>query len=366
MTDSVDKRSGAEGDALDAFLGDAIAAARDRADDGVDDGAHTRLRVREALANRGAARRKRFTLLAAVIASLFGSTAFAYWAGWRPPWTQQEAIVETHEDEMPDVSMRLPDGRRGSAHNATPDGVQTIVTMEQPPEIAAIPDAGLVAEIAPAPAPPAPPIGETHGDTATTRTPSDTKSVSTKSVDPKAIESTQTKSVDTKSVATKSVATKSVTRTQRAQTKSVDPTSVATTPTTPVETTPVETAASPRVTPSTETKAVEPTPSPRVTTSASPPDPTKPSAEIAAYRAAHEQHFRGGDPKAALRAWDDFLAKYPNQALAPEARYNRALVLVKLARWSEARAALAPFASAKVGAYRQKEAAEILAAIKDR
>ena len=92
----------------------------------------------------------------------------------------------------------------------------------------------------------------------------------------------------------------------------------------------------------------------------------QPSAELAAYRHAHELHFRGGDPKAALRAWDDYLAKFPNGALAPEARYDRALVLVKLARWNEARTALAPFASAKVGAYRQKEAAEILAAIKDR
>jgi outer membrane biosynthesis protein TonB len=308
-------------DPVDKFLSDAISAARDSADEGVDDGARTRLRLRESIANRGATRRKRFTLIAAVIASLFGSTAFAYWAGWRPPWSAQEAAVETHADETHDVSMRLPDPRRGSSKSETPDGVQTIVTMEAPPEIAAIPDAGLVAEVGVIPAPPPPPV------------------------------------VDAKPVETKPARTVPRVRIARP---------------TPVETAPVEAKPAPvEVKPATapvETKPAEPPPASRVTTPAPPVETPKPqpSAELAAYRHAHELHFRGGDAKAALRAWDDYLATYPNKALAPEARYNRALVLVKMSRWAEARAALAPFANAKVGAYRQKEAAEILAAIKDR
>jgi hypothetical protein len=92
----------------------------------------------------------------------------------------------------------------------------------------------------------------------------------------------------------------------------------------------------------------------------------QPSAELAAYRGAHELHFRGKDPMAALAAWDAYLAKYPNGSLALDARYDRALVLVKLSRWKEARAALAPFANAAAGSYRQREATEILAAIRDR
>src|SRR5207253_6346769 len=70
-------------DPVDVLIADAIGAARDRANDGVDDGAETRLKLRESLAGRPQ-RRRRLTIIAAVIASLFGSTAFAFIAGWRP------------------------------------------------------------------------------------------------------------------------------------------------------------------------------------------------------------------------------------------------------------------------------------------
>ncbi|MGE0397706.1 MAG: tol-pal system YbgF family protein [Kofleriaceae bacterium] len=282
---------------VDKFLSDAISAARDHADDGVDDGAHTRLRLRESLATSGASRRKRFTLIAAVIASLFGSTAFAYWAGWRPPWSKPEAVVEAPaHDEQTTVSMRLPE-QQGSAKVAAPDAVETITTIEKPVEIAAIPDAGLVAEVGPTPAPPAPPPAPVQ-----------------RTVKPKP--------------------------------------RVVKAPPPPVE------EPAPRVD--------EEPPPPVVEAPAPPPPKPQPSADLAAYRHAHDLHFKGTDPQAALAAWDDYLAKYPNGTLALEARYDRALVLVKLSRWSEARAALAPFAKAKAGSYRQKEAAEILAAIRDR
>ena len=59
------------------LLDSAIAAARSVADDGADDGAATRLRIRESLAARGTSRKKLWTMLAATIGTLFASTAFA-------------------------------------------------------------------------------------------------------------------------------------------------------------------------------------------------------------------------------------------------------------------------------------------------
>ena len=311
---------------VDKFLGDAISAARDHADEEVNDGASTRLRLRESLANHGASRRKRFTLIAAVIASLFGSTAFAYWAGWRPPWSSSAPVASQDDDAQDKVSMRLSDSARGSAKRGA----------------TAIPDAG-VEEIASEQltTPVVVPIETTPAPIETKAAPAETKPVQTKPA-------VETKSVETKPVQTKPapVETKAVqTKPAVVETKSVQPKPA------PTETKPGEAKpAPPRVT----------TEAPRVESR------SHPSAELASYRNAHNLHFRGNDPKAALAAWDTYLAKYPNGTLVPEARYDRAMVLVKLARWSEARAALAPFANAKAGAYRQNEAAEILAAIRDR
>ena len=83
-------------------------------------------------------------------------------------------------------------------------------------------------------------------------------------------------------------------------------------------------------------------------------------AEEAAYRPAHEAHFIARDWPKALVGWDAYLAKYPNGRFAPEARYNRALVLLRLGRTDEAREALRPFAAGAYGGYRQHEAKELL------
>jgi hypothetical protein len=90
------------------------------------------------------------------------------------------------------------------------------------------------------------------------------------------------------------------------------------------------------------------------------------SEELASYRRAHDAHFRGSDPVAALAAWDAYLARYPEGQLALEARYDRALVLIKLQRWTAAVAALAAFADAPAGSYRQAEAARLLEAVRRR
>jgi hypothetical protein len=66
------------------------------------------------------------------------------------------------------------------------------------------------------------------------------------------------------------------------------------------------------------------------------------------YRLAHEAHFDAHDLRSA-----------PNGRFATEARYNRAICLLRLGRDGEARQALEPFASGKMG-YRQNEARQLL------
>jgi hypothetical protein len=77
------------------------------------------------------------------------------------------------------------------------------------------------------------------------------------------------------------------------------------------------------------------------------------------YRLAHEAHFTAHDYGRALAGWDAYLKAAPGGRLATEARYNRAICLLRLGRDAEARTALEPFASGKMG-YRQTEARELL------
>lgn len=100
---------------------------------------------------------------------------------------------------------------------------------------------------------------------------------------------------------------------------------------------------------------------------APPPAPrAKPVAKAAPidplYRKAHELHFHGRDHAAALAAWDAYLAAEPAGRFVLEAQYNRALVLVRLARYAEARIALEPFARGEVtpSGYRQREASALV------
>lgn len=77
------------------------------------------------------------------------------------------------------------------------------------------------------------------------------------------------------------------------------------------------------------------------------------------YRLAHEAHFTSHDYGRALAGWDAYLRAAPRGRLATEARYNRALCLLRLGRDADARQALAPFASGAMG-YRQNEAQQLL------
>lgn len=77
------------------------------------------------------------------------------------------------------------------------------------------------------------------------------------------------------------------------------------------------------------------------------------------YRLAHEAHFSSHDYARALAGWDAYLRAAPRGRLATEARYNRAICLLRLGRDAEARQALEPFATGKMG-YRQNEAQQLL------
>jgi hypothetical protein len=97
---------------------------------------------------------------------------------------------------------------------------------------------------------------------------------------------------------------------------------------------------------------------------AAPPRAPRPAPQVveALYRRAHDLHFHGGDPAVALAAWNAYLAAEPAGRFSIDARYNRALLLIRLRRYAEARAALAPFARGQVRpeGYRQHEAEQLV------
>jgi hypothetical protein len=95
---------------------------------------------------------------------------------------------------------------------------------------------------------------------------------------------------------------------------------------------------------------------------ASDDEPVDP-AERRAYREAHRLHFDEHDAAAAIGAWDRYLRAYPRGRFALEARYNRALCLVRTGRHEEARAALEPFVRGTHGGYRQTEATALYEAL---
>jgi hypothetical protein len=81
------------------------------------------------------------------------------------------------------------------------------------------------------------------------------------------------------------------------------------------------------------------------------------------YRTAHQTHFVERDYARALESWDAYLRAAPNGSLVPEARYNRALCLVRLHRNDEARVALTPFAEGRYGTYRRADAEKLISAL---
>ena len=313
------------------LLSSAIAAARAQADEGADDGAATRMRIRESLAQRGAGRRKKWTLIVAVIGSLFGATAFAMHQGWTP--FSSSRVAEAPVEQAAQVAAAAP--RREVVEErpfVAPPGRETLAVLGEPEALAWSTDAGSPSVKAIAPAP--------------------------RAAGAKGIASGSTGTNEVASAArTNDIVSRPAVTAPRASTAS-EPPAVN-----------ISTAVPGDSTPLTLTPTVRGGPSPtegtsRVATTVRAADASG-AGELAAYRVAHKEHFRGTDPKAALAAWDRYLAKFPDGRMALDAKYDRALVLVKLERWKEAREALAPFAATN-STYRRAEAAKILDAIRTR
>ena len=87
--------------------------------------------------------------------------------------------------------------------------------------------------------------------------------------------------------------------------------------------------------------------------------------ERRAYEQAHRAHFFADAPALALLAWDQYLAAYPRWTFAPEARYNRALCLVRLRKLAAAAQALRPFTTGHPDGYRHREACLLLRWLSD-
>lgn len=105
--------------------------------------------------------------------------------------------------------------------------------------------------------------------------------------------------------------------------------------------------------------AAAPPPSARERNDAGPEDP-----HAALFAEAHRLHFVEHDATRALHAWDAYLSAAPHGRFAPEARYNRALSLVRLERRAEAIRELEAFASGRYRGYRQHEAQALLEALR--
>lgn len=92
---------------------------------------------------------------------------------------------------------------------------------------------------------------------------------------------------------------------------------------------------------------------------------TPTSDEDTHYATAHAAHFEARDWPRALEGWNAYLAAHPSGRFAPEARYNRALCLLRLGQIAKGREALAPFADGREGGYRKTEASKLLETFAD-
>jgi hypothetical protein len=126
----------------------------------------------------------------------------------------------------------------------------------------------------------------------------------------------------------------------------------------PPEPTPAPVAAAPTSSPVAATAAGERSRGASGSAGGSSSDPT-----FELYKTAHRAHFVDRDDSRALTAWNAYLKAAPGGSFAMEARYNRALCLMRLGRGDEARVALEPFAKGRYGGYRQSDAAKLIDAL---
>lgn len=93
------------------------------------------------------------------------------------------------------------------------------------------------------------------------------------------------------------------------------------------------------------------------------PTVSAPDPLASLFAEAHRVHFGDRDAARALVLWDRYLVAAPQGRFAPEARYNRALTLIRLGRRIEAQQELAAFATGMYGDYRREEAKALLDAL---
>ncbi len=87
----------------------------------------------------------------------------------------------------------------------------------------------------------------------------------------------------------------------------------------------------------------------------------------ALYREAHRSHFTERNFGRALELWDQYLLRAGSGGrMLIEARFNRAIALVRLGRGAEAREALTPFAEGQYGGYRRDDARRVLESLERR
>jgi hypothetical protein len=85
------------------------------------------------------------------------------------------------------------------------------------------------------------------------------------------------------------------------------------------------------------------------------------SSELDIYGRAHHLHFHGGSPGAALRAWTGYLEKFPEGHFLPEARFNRAVCLVRVGDMARAREELSRIVKDSRVDYQRAQAARLMA-----
>jgi TolA-binding protein len=85
------------------------------------------------------------------------------------------------------------------------------------------------------------------------------------------------------------------------------------------------------------------------------------ASEFILYEKAHRLHFHEGQSAGALRLWDAYIEQFPTGRFLPEARFNRAVCLVRLGALERARAALEQIIAERAANYSTEQAHGLLA-----
>lgn len=84
--------------------------------------------------------------------------------------------------------------------------------------------------------------------------------------------------------------------------------------------------------------------------------------ELRLYREAREAFMNGGENARVLKLWDRYLAEFPAGTFVPEARFSRAVCLLRLGHKSQAKSELEVFSNGS--GYRKREAQELLSTLR--